>query len=493
MRRELLLIHPPFYRLHRGDWSLDELPLGLGYLAAVVAREGEWGVRVYNADFVATSAPAPDHAYLVGEGRSRFRAAMQSRAHGVWREVREVVAEVKPTVVGIGVTSPLAASARRVASIVRDEVPDAVIVWGGAHASLVPGAVLGEVPEVDVCVVGEGEATLSELLRCVASGATPHEVRGLAWRDGDAVRQNPARPLLEDLDSLPFPSEITDNHLVDAPRYPKRALASLITSRGCPFGCRYCGCDAVWTRRVRQRSAQDVIDEMHSLHRRHGLDDFVLRDDTFTLSGDRLRDLCRGIHAARFGWAAQLHPTLADDARLQRMARCGCHTVCIGLETGNEELLRSVRPSTTVAQGEQAAAAVRRHGMRLLAYYLVGLPGESPETIRQTEQLIRRVAADLNVISTFTPYPGTELYEQLRVNGSLGRSAEIELQSHTSAGLSFSEQLSDDQLQRSLRRLAELTDRMNRQGRLRYYSRHPGRLLSRLAERHLERRRSPRR
>jgi len=295
--------------------------------------------------------------------------------------------------------------------------------------------------------------------------------------------------LLEEIDALPHPAAVADEQLVDAERYPARAFASLVTARGCPFGCRYCGCDAIWTRRVRQRSAQGVLAEMRDLHRRHGLDDFVIRDDTFTLSGSRLRSLCDGMRRAGYQWGAQLHPSLADDARLKLMARSGCHTVCVGLETGNEALLHSVRPSMTVGQGVQATAAVKRHGMRLLAYYLVGLPGETPGTLLQTERLMRRVGADLNVLSSFTPYPGTELFDALRECGALDSTVDVEQLSHTSAGRSFSEALSDEQLRRSLGRLAGLADRMNRQGRLRYFSRHPGKLIGRIAQRRRDRRR----
>lgn len=483
MRPKLLLIHPPFYRLHRETWSLDELPLGLGYLAGVVAREGAWEVLVYNADFTAAEGPAPDHAYLVGEGRRRFREGMDDRGHPVWREIRRTVAEAKPTAVGISVTSPLATSARMVSRIVRDVAPGATVVWGGAHPSLVPEDILRRFAEVDVCVSGEGERTLPELLHVISAGEALAGVAGVTWRDGGAVRRNPGRPAIEDLDSLPHPAEIADENLADAVRYPKRAFASLVTARGCPFGCRYCGCDAIWSRRVRQRSAAGVLDELHTLHRRHDLDDFVIRDDTFSLSGERLRALCDGIGRAGYAWGAQLHPSLTDADRLRLMARSGCHTVSIGLETGSDELLRRVRPSMTTAQGVQAAEEVKRLGMRLLAYYLVGLPGETPETLQQTERLMRRVRADLNVISTFTPYPGTELYEELRASGSLGSDSELDGVSHTSAGRSFTEGLSDEQLQQSLGRLARLADRLNRQGRLRYYSRHPGRLMTRLAER----------
>ena len=489
MRPRLLLIHPPFYRLHREDWSLDEIPLGLGYLAAVVADEKTCDVLVYNADFTVAEGPAPDHAYLIGEGRRKYRQGMGNLGHPVWRDVRRTVAAAKPSVVGISVTSPLAASAWRVARIVRDVAPDATVVWGGAHASLVPEDILRRYAEVDVCVSGEGERTLPELLHSIASGEPLAGVVGVTWRDGAVVRRNPTRPVIEDLDSLPHPAKVTDANLVDAARYPSRAFATLITARGCPFGCRYCGCDAIWTRRVRQRSARGVLDEMHALRRRHGLDDFVIRDDTFTLSGERLRALCDGMRRAGFVWGAQLHPSLADTARLQLMSRSGCHTVSIGLETGSETLLRSVRPSMTVAQGIRAAAEVKRHGMRLLAYYLVGLPGETPGSFQETERLMRRVRADLNVISTFTPYPGTELYDELRQRGTLGAQGELDGVSHTSVNRSFSDGLTDDQLQRSLVRLADVADRMNRQGRLRYYSRHPGRLMTRIAARQRDRRR----
>lgn len=478
MRRRLLLVHPPFYRLHQPDWSLNELPLGLGYLAGMVRKEGRWDVRIYNADFASPEGRAPDHRTLFARGHRRYRASLESPVHPVWREIRRVVVAERPTVVGLSVTSPLLSSARRVARIARDVLPGVRIVMGGAHASLVPEATLQQCPEVDACVVGEGEQTLCELLRAIENQGNLADVAGLVWRDGDTIQRNPARPLLDELGGLPFPAQAAGEVLLDFESFPRRAFASMITSRGCPFGCAYCGCDAIWTRRVRRRPIPDLVAEVRMLERKLGVRDLRVLDDTLTLDGDELRALCGVLDASRTTFSAQLHPSVVDDKRLGLLARSGCHTISLGLESGSDAILARVRPGTTVAQGERAAAVVKRHGLRLLCYYLVGLPGESPATLGETGRLMMRVKADLNVVSAFTPYPGTDLFDSIPADRLEG----IELLSHTSPTRSFSTELGHAQLRRGIGRLGEIADRLNRRGRLRYFSRHPGRLVSRLSE-----------
>ncbi len=479
MKRRLLLIQPPFYRLHREDWSLDEVPLGLGYLAGVVREETDWEVAVYVADQGEVMGAPPGSRWLMGEGHRRFLDSLDDPRAEVWQEVRRVVEQVQPGVVGISVTSPLTASAKAVAKIVRSAVPDVVIVAGGAHASLDPLSLL-DGGTADLCVIGEGEGTLPRLLEALDGGADGRGVEGVAGRDGSAVWIEPMPPPVDDLDGLPRPAGVLDDVLVHRERFGAEAFSSIITSRGCPHRCRYCGSESIWGRKVRRRSAGDVAAEVRGLRSRFGLDELVIRDDTFSLAGEGLQSLCGALHATDVQWSAQLHPSRVDAATVETMASAGCTMISLGLETGSDELLRALGKASTAAQGLEAARVVQAGGVRLLAYYMVGLPGESDQSLERTERLMRDAGAHLNVLSAFTPYPGTALFDDLQREGRIPADHDPGRISHTSPGRSYSPNLSDDQLQAATERLSGLADRLNRRGRVRYFARNPGRLIRRL-------------
>lgn len=479
MRRRLLLIHPPFYRLHKEGWSLDEVPLGLGYLAGVVREETDWEVRVLLADQAQQRSAPPGTRELMERGHARFLEALDDPCAEVWREVEGAVARNRPDVVGISVTSPSVASARRVARIARSVAPDALLVAGGAHASLDPGSLLSD-NTVDLCVLGEAEETLPILLGAVARGGDLRAIAGLAGRGEDGVWRNLLRPAIGDLDGLPRPAESIDVVLLNRERLGSAAFSSVLTSRGCPYACRYCGCEPIWGRKVRRRSAGDVASEVGGLRSRFGVDETVIRDDTFSASGEGLQSLCGALHSTGVSWSAQLHPSRVDAATVEMMASAGCAMISLGLETGSDELLRVAGKASTAAKGLEAARTVKAGGVRLLGYYMVGLPGENAESLAQTERLMRDAGAHLNVLSVFTPYPGTQLFDDLVRDGLVPRDHDPGQISHTSPDRSFSRQLTDAQLRDAVHRLSGLADRLNRGGRIKYFGRHPRRLARRV-------------
>ncbi len=479
MQRRLLLIHPPFYRLHKDGWSLDEVPLGLGYLAGVVREDREWDVRVLVADQARRRAAPPGTRELMECGHARFLQTLDDPCAEVWRDVEEAIARHRPDVVGISVTSPALASTRRVANIARSVAPGALLVAGGAHASLDPGTLLSD-QTVDLCVLGEAEGTLPALLHAIAGGGDLRAVEGLAGTSVDGVWQTSLRPAIDDLDALPRPAESLDDVLLNRERFGPAAFSSVLTSRGCPHACRYCGCEPIWGRKVRRRAAGDVASEVRGLRSRFGVDEIALRDDTFSASGEGLQSLCGALHATGVSWSAQLHPSRVDAAIVETMAAAGCAMISLGLESGSDELLRVVGKASTAAQGLESARIIRAGGVRLLAYYMVGLPGESAESLAQTERLMRDAGAHLNVLSVFTPYPGTALFDDLVRDGLVPPDHEPGSSSHTSPGRSYSRGLTEDQLHAAVRRLSGLVDRLNRSGRLRYFGRHPRRLARRV-------------
>jgi radical SAM superfamily enzyme YgiQ (UPF0313 family) len=315
-------MEPPFYRLMEGGCGLTRFPLGLGYLAAAVLRDTDWEVVVYNGDFVPDAAPFRV-TYLTGEGFARYQTNLADPAAAPWREAEEVLAATRPGLVGVSLKSPTLAAGLALARLARRVAPEALVLAGGPHVTAVGPAVLAH-PELDLAVLGEGEATLVELLRTLARGGELSQVPGLALRRGGAPVATPAREPLADLDDLAWPRPLPPGTLWAQTDYPASAFRGLLASRGCPRRCFYCGSRRIWGR-VRRRRPEAVAAEVQAL-RELGVARPHFEDDTFGVDPAYLRELCRGLARGCPGLAfiCETHVDLVTPQALDLLQEAGC-------------------------------------------------------------------------------------------------------------------------------------------------------------------------
>ncbi|MBE3072715.1 MAG: cobalamin B12-binding domain-containing protein [Acidobacteria bacterium] len=361
-RRKLLLVEPPFFCLFHPRYSLDYYPLSLGALASYIRRETDWEVMVYNADFV-PGALARSYRYLWTKGFDRYVRTLADADAAIWQDVRCRIAGHAPDVVGISSTTPAIGSASRVARLAKQINARTLVVLGGAHASATSDAGLG-CEAIDLAVRGEGELTSVELLRAIATGGPIEAIAGIAYRRGGAIVHTAAREPLPDLDTLPFPHEDAPAVLHGFDQYPITAFRYVMTSRGCPFGCVFCGTRSVWGRRVRHRSAGSIVDQMLSLNRA-GLRVFCFLDDSFGVDRARLRALC---HAIRVGcpgvqWRCLMHASTIDDESVGWVKTAGCYAIEVGVESGNARVLAALGKGLSLETAAAACRAVRRAGV----------------------------------------------------------------------------------------------------------------------------------
>jgi radical SAM superfamily enzyme YgiQ (UPF0313 family) len=407
----LLLVDPPFFRLYKKTYGLCKAPLGCASLAVSALRQADVEVLVCNADFHPDPEPFTI-PYLAGAGYAAYRRALAEETHPAFLDVDRAVAAFGPDVVGIAVRTPLLASARIVARRVKRLAPEAFILAGGPHPSVVGEAIL-RCPEFDAAVLGEGEATLAACLQGLRRGRFPAEESGLVVRrEGRAVR-TPPRPPIEDLDALPFPGSLAPQRLVGGEDYPAKAFGHVFVSRGCPRHCAYCASGGVWGRLVRCRSIPSVLAELSLLADR-GVRHVHFDDDTFGVTPDRLLALCRELELARLGlsFGCETHVSLINERSVEALARAGFATVQLGLESGDNGMLAKVGKGFTVEQARQAAQRVKGAGLRLEAFFMVGFPDETEETLAATRSLMEDLPCDKIIYSIFTPYPGTPLFDQ---------------------------------------------------------------------------------
>ncbi len=369
-------------------------PLGLAYLAGALEADGE---RVSILDLAESPVP---HAALASELR-----------------------RLAPRVVGIGSMTFALATVGTLLDVVREALPEALLVLGGPCMEDYPADVLRRFPALDLAVVGEGETTLREVVARRRAGRSLQGIEGTVYRrDGEVVLASPRAPLRH-LDDLPRPAY----RLLDYSRYSPvisrgRGFATMYTMRGCPFDCRYCHRQA-WLRHARYHGASRVVDEMEHLVRELGVREIKFYDETFTLDKNRTLEICRAIRARglRVPWEIRTRAELLSRDLVRALAEAGCYRICIGVEGGSDERLERMGRTTRVAHVRDAFRWARECSLSTLGFFMIGYPGDSRRDYEDVLRLAEQIEANWIVVAVTTAYANTEVYRALLDSGRLSR------------------------------------------------------------------------
>ncbi|MCD4654027.1 B12-binding domain-containing radical SAM protein [bacterium] len=341
-------------------------------------------------------------------------------------EVEAWLLEHKPDMVVCATSTPSISSDLRVADIVKNCLPDTVTVFVGVHVSAEPIGTLESCKSADAVVIGEYDHTLVELADYVAdSKRNWKDIRGLAWRDADQITVNDPRPYIEDLDSLPMVAEIYHKHLnykdyfYSIARWPE---VTLITGRGCDHHCIYCVYPQNMTgHRVRYRSIDNVLDEWEYVEKNFdGVRELFIEADAMTLDRERLRKLMarkieRGI---KIGFTANSRADV-DFETLKWMKKGGCRLLCVGFESGNQSILDNMGKCLKLEQSRQFVRDAKKAGIMIHGCFLVGLPGETHETLAETLEFAKELTPDTAQFFPLMVYPGTAAYKWAKKKGYL--------------------------------------------------------------------------
>jgi len=325
------------------------------------------------------------------------------------KTLKKDLREFKPDVVGISMMTHSRAGAFKFIEYIEETYPDIKIVIGGMHVSVMYRQLADHYKNV-VCVVGEGEITLGEILDRWETGTSLADVNGIAFHDGEKVVVTPGRDLIEDLDILPFPKH-------DLFLWEGKTMAGLLTSRGCPYKCNFCVLDASSRRKVRCRSAANIVDEVEMILKEHPTIHTVwIHDDAFMIIKDRTIEFCkeiirRGIKT-QFVCSARFRPISREVVMLMKEA--GFVHVLFGLESGAPNVMKLMRKGLTQKAVRHALKLFSETGIKATAFMIIGLPGETEETINQTIDFLQELQEihylyydDIGVAGI---YPGTELF-----------------------------------------------------------------------------------
>ncbi|MEM3550224.1 MAG: radical SAM protein [Candidatus Bathyarchaeia archaeon] len=383
------LVSPPYSSAVKSVVGVSPPPLGLAYLASMV--RDEYDVRVVDSNVLDYSLD----------------------------DVRRELKNFYPDVVGITSTTPSIYEAYKVAEVAKSVRGDCVVVLGGPHATFLPEEVLTDCRSVDVVVHGEGEITFQELVDAIDRGIRIEEVRGITFRKGGKVVTTKPRPFVDDLDSIPFPSL----DMLPVERYALKEVRymPIITSRGCPFKCSFCASSRLFGGCWRGRSAKNVVEEIRLIHDRFKIKNIEFVDDTFTLNGRRVEEICDEIlrEGLDISWGASSRVDTISKRLAEKMRKAGCWIVYLGIESASQKILNAMGKKITISQIVKAVKTLKEAEIQILGSFILGFPEETVETAKQTIAFAKKLGLDYAQFSILTPYPGTPIYNYAKENNML--------------------------------------------------------------------------
>ncbi|WXG46583.1 MAG: radical SAM protein [Candidatus Atabeyarchaeum deiterrae] len=411
---DVTLVYPYFRPPH--DNSIFRFPpLGLGYIAAFLKQQG------ISVDLV-------DCTFLGQE------------------EALKRVRRTRPRLVGIYSMYSMKDKSLQMAEHLRGDCE--LLVAGGPLPTVNPKDFL---QRFDVVAIGEGEETMLELVRAVKNALALSEVKGIAYKDTDKDRVTftTRREFIQDLDTIPFPDRRFFDHQAYKEHYLRNfgyTTTSLITSRGCPFNCDFCS-RPIFGNKFRTRSAANIVDEMKAVLDL-GYERIWFADDCFTLNRKRLSNVCDEIirRGTKIDWECLSRVDTIDRNIASKMKDAGCVRVFFGIESGNDRILRLMKKQITTSQAEQAVKVAKQSGIQVGAFFIVGYPGETNNTILDTVGFASRLPLDYLSFTMPYPIPGTPLYGRVRDRITLNDCEEPENPRFVKHMLSFSSRFSEGKL-----------------------------------------------
>jgi anaerobic magnesium-protoporphyrin IX monomethyl ester cyclase len=384
--KKILFVTPP-YHYGLADVLGRWIPLNFVYLAGA-ARQAGLDAEIYDA---------------------------LNKQHG-YPEIEQQLRQSAADFVASSALTATVPDAIKVLELAKQVNPGAVTLLGGVHPSFMYREVL-QSPAVDYVVIGEGEATVRELLEQLAAGSDPGSVPGLAFlRDGELVK-TPPRPLLQDIDRLPAAWDLLDWETYSYQVLPNSRLGSISTSRGCDHDCIFCSQQQFWAKSWRARDPQAVVDELEQLHRNYQVNVFQVTDEYPTRDPGRWEAILDLLIARELPISLLLEARAPDLVRdrdiIWKYRKAGVIHVSIGVEGKEQESLDRMKKELTLKQVKQALELLRGHSIVSEISFVLGFPEETFQSVAQTLKFAQTLNPDNANFLAITPWPYSELYREL--------------------------------------------------------------------------------
>lgn len=433
---KVLLIDPPYERLigFKSEW----FPLGLAYIASFLIEKGYDQIEIYHAEHGSNTKYKSIIKY--SGSFHKYKEAVYSNDHPVWKEVREKITSFQPDLVGISVLTAKVPSALKIAEICKDVNPNIKVVVGGHHPTIRPDEMLSN-ENIDFVIRGEGEYTFYELLHALqTSGLDYYDIPGLSFRWAGNIIHNKDREPIKDLDLLPMPAR---GRLINVKTYSLTQLSMVMTSRGCPYNCGFCASKNMWGRKVRYRSIDNILDEIEGLKSKYSIKNITFMDDAFTINRERVKEICSALirNHIDITWSCLTRVDAISDELVTLMKKTGCTKVDIGIESGNQRVLNLINKGITLEQVRNAVKILRERKLYWSGFFMFGFPTETEDEVLDTLRFMKELKPNWANISIFTPYPNTDLFNLCREKGLIDNKVDYCMYSHQSPYICFTEKI----------------------------------------------------
>ena len=396
---KILLVNPPYSDVYTRVSTAEGVvpPLGLAYLAAYIREKG-FNVQILDAN------------------------ALEIPIENIKDHIPHDV-----DIVGTVSFTPSLNKSCKILSICKNINPNIVTVLGGAHISALPKDTIEKYDSVDIGVIGEGEITFGELIEAIRDKKDLSDVKGICFRKDKEIIINEPRGLIEDIDILPFPAYdllpmnkycVPLHHVGFGEKIPTKPFAVIFTSRGCPFNCTYCASKVIWTRKVRYRSSKNILDEIDILVKKHNIKVLDIADDVFTINKKVFNEVLDGLIARNYNlhFNCLSRVDTVDLDMLKKLKKAKCYLIRYGVESGSQKVLDLMKKGIKVEQVIQAFKLTHKAKIPSSACFIIGHPGETKETVKQTIWLAKKIDPIIAHFFVALPLVGTELYDIAKEN-----------------------------------------------------------------------------
>nr|MDO8117244.1 cobalamin-dependent protein [Candidatus Sigynarchaeota archaeon] len=387
----VLLLRPDFGTGMEYIYRQPNPPIGLGYLASSLSKHG------FRVDIIDLT--------VMRVARDTLIAFIKKK---------------QPVFIGLTSLTAYYIAMKQLALFLKAEVPSIPLVIGGVHPSSLPEYALKEC-KADFVVIGEGEVTVVELANYLESGkGDPSKIDGIAYYKGDSVVMTKSRELIKNLDSIPMPAW----EKIDPAKYPKNPhgyimkynrVAPVLSTRGCPFSCKYCASCQFWRQTIRYRSPKNVVDEIQYLHDVFGIREIHFWDDNLTMKRSHIEGICeeiirRGLQHMAFCAPNGVRVDTLDESLLQLMKKAGFYELTFAVESGSRKILKENGKNINLRTIIKNTLLARKAGILMNSYFMLGFPGETAATLDKTIRFSKALPVHYRTFFIVKPLPGSELF-----------------------------------------------------------------------------------
>jgi radical SAM superfamily enzyme YgiQ (UPF0313 family) len=339
------------------------------------------------------------------------------------KEILNKVKECRPRLIGITMPSISYRVVKDLCTGIRELDRSIKILLGGAHPTSLPKETLEDF-DVDAVVKGEGEFAVLEIANNIKNNRTPFKnVQGVAYKYEKDICWNLSRPIKMDINSYPFPDySLLPPFKLYKRRTKRNPAVPILTSRGCPFKCTFCSKD-VYKQIFLPRSPENVLAEIHYLVNQLAVKQIDIIDDNFLVDRKRAKQILEKIVEYEFNLSIYLQSGIRvnsiDEDMTLLMKKAGVYRVAFGIETGDNAILKTIKKEINIDEIKKAVSYIRKAGLRIDCFFMIGLPGDDPTSMQKTIDLAKELNPNTATFSMVLPFPGTELYQQVKREGKL--------------------------------------------------------------------------